>query len=156
MAQPNLSEDVIGTNSAAGVERPWKKLCNEQYTEFSLPSTGFEPIISSLVVTQTSGDHGLSPDLLYDVRLFGWTVVHSCRVCAIHQWSDKFLLYAALAGLVVLIDEFPERVPQLCGLEPAHDHYGDNCEAWIENKHEEADTRPIAGNHIAQRRLERE
>ena len=59
------------------------------------------------------------------------------------------------ASLALLAEEGPERVPQLRGSEPAHNHLGDNRETRIEDEHEEADARPITGNHVAQRRLQR-
>ena len=60
------------------------------------------------------------------------------------------------ASLALLAEECPERSLQLRGLEQAHDHLGDNRKARIEEEHEEADARPIAGNHITQQRLQRE
>src|SRR3954463_9098867 len=53
-------------------------------------------------------------------------------------------------------EEYPKCIPQLLGLEHAHDYLRDNRKTWIEDKHRNTDARPIAGNRVGQELLQRE
>src|SRR6266487_1636784 len=99
MAQRDLPKNVIGANPPAGVERPRKKLCDEQNPQIFLLPISSDPILSPLNVI-----HADSPPPYSKVRLVVSSSVLSldCGTkpsCLVHNhFPGKFLFWPTMAS----------------------------------------------------------